>query len=63
MLAIDVHELAQNWRELTHNLARICLGAVFVAIAVISIEYDETIAPSLSRLAEGFSIGAGDLGA
>jgi hypothetical protein len=63
MLAIEVHDLAQNWRELSHKLARACLGAVFVAVAVISIEYDETIAPTLTRLAETFSIGAGDLAA
>ena len=58
MPAFDVHELAESWREISHSLARICLGAVFVALAVISIEYDETIAPTLSRLADGFAASA-----
>jgi hypothetical protein len=62
MLPFDVRELNAQGREFAQGLLRACLGALFVAIAVASIEYQETIAPGLNRLSEGWSTTAADLG-
>lgn len=61
MWLIDLPEWRARWRDVTLTLVSTCLGAVFVAMAVVSIEYDETIAPGLSRLTEGWASTAADL--
>lgn len=61
MWLFDLHEWNVRWRELSHAVLNTCLGAVFVAIAVASIEYHETIAPSLSRITDSWANTATDL--
>ena len=41
---------------------RACAGAAFVALALVSIEYDEVFAPEMNRLSDAWSNAAGDFG-
>lgn len=61
MWLVDLHEWKARWRELGHSMLNTCLGAVFVAMAVVSIGYHETIAPSLSRFTDAWTNTASDL--
>ena len=41
---------------------RACAGAAFVVLALASIEYDEVLAPEMSRLSTTWSTLTGDFG-
>lgn len=61
MWLVDISDWRARWREAAHALVSTCLGAVFVAMAVVTIEYEEAIAPSLDRFSQGWSNVASDL--
>jgi hypothetical protein len=61
MWQIDLHEWRARWRDATHAVLNTCLGAVFVAMAVATIQYEENIAPNLDRLSQGWSSVTADI--
>ena len=64
MIAIKV-----DWTDVRHHIRRLLdaqwvrlAGAAFVALAMVSIEYEEVIAPGLSRVSGAWSTATIDIG-
>ncbi len=61
-IARGVSGLRERLRTLFNAHWRTCAGAAFVALALVSIEYDEVFAPEIGRLSDAWSNVAGDFG-
>lgn len=60
MFRIAFVELKQNFRSAFDTHWRGLAGLAFMVLAMASIQYDERLAPELSRLNDGFSHAATD---
>ena len=61
-LPIDLYDLRESVRALLSAHTRSWMGAAFVAAAMISIQYQEVVAPHVSRLSDAWSSTTLDLG-
>jgi len=55
MFKIAAIELKQNFRSLLDANWRALAGLAFMVLAMVSIQYDEHLAPELNSLNDGFS--------
>lgn len=59
---IDLSRLS-DWAERTLDANwRRCAGLAFMALAIVAIQYDEIIAPSMERVSDAWTAMAGDVG-
>ena len=61
-IATGISDVRTTMRRVFNAHWRVCAGAAFVALALVSIEYDEVFAPGMSRLSDAWSNVAGDFG-
>jgi hypothetical protein len=57
---IDLSELKQKLRGAFNAHWRALAGAAFMALAMAAIEYDEILAPEVSRISDGWTSAATD---
>ncbi|MGD9981608.1 MAG: hypothetical protein AB7H66_05050 [Hyphomonadaceae bacterium] len=55
MFKIALIELKQNIRSIFDAQFRVWAGAAFMMLAMAAIQYEERLAPELTRLNDGFS--------
>jgi hypothetical protein len=55
MIALDFSDAREALTNVLNNHVRTWMGAAFVALAMLSIQYEEVIAPSVSRIGEAWS--------
>jgi hypothetical protein len=60
MFKIALIELKQNLRSVFDMQWRMFAGAAFMVLAMAAIQYEERLAPELTRLNDGFSHAATD---
>jgi membrane protease subunit (stomatin/prohibitin family) len=60
MFKIALIELKQNFRHAFDAQWRLLAGMAFMVLAMAAIQYDERLAPELTRLNDGFSHAATD---
>lgn len=61
MFGIDFSGMRQTFQAAFDAQFRLWVGAAFVALALAAIQYDEIIAPELSRIGDAWSTAAGKL--
>lgn len=57
---IDLSEVKQGLRRVLDAQYRVLAGIAFTLLAMSAIQYDEIIAPEVSRLSDGWSTAATD---
>jgi len=62
MIGFALSTLKQNLLHVFDAQFRVWAGAAFMALALISIEYDEIIAPEMNRLSDAWGSVATDVG-
>lgn len=60
MFGFDLGELKQQVQSVFDAQVRLWAGAAFMAAALAAIQYDEIIAPELSRVSDAWTNAAGD---
>jgi hypothetical protein len=60
-LALGLRDLRERLANSVNNHLRAWAGAAFVALAMLSIQYEEVIAPSVSRISDVWSSTAAKL--
>lgn len=60
-LPIDLYDLRAGLRVLLAAQTKTWMGAAFVAAAMFSIQYDEVLAPHVTRITEAWTNTAADL--
>jgi hypothetical protein len=61
MFGFDLSDMKEQLRNLFDAQWRTCAGAAFMALAMVAIQYDEVIAPGVSRVSDAWSGAATDL--
>lgn len=61
MFALAISDVRETLTNLLNNHLRWWAGAAFVALAMLSIQYEEVIAPSVSRISDAWSSTAAKL--
>jgi hypothetical protein len=56
----DLSDMKQTIQDLLDAQVRLWAGLAFMALAMVSIQYDEVIAPEVNRFSEGWSTVATD---
>lgn len=54
-LALDLSDAREALSNVFNQHLRTWIGAAFVALAMLSIQYEEVIAPNVSRITDAFS--------
>ncbi|MFT3727581.1 MAG: hypothetical protein QM759_07150 [Terricaulis sp.] len=54
-LALDLSDARDALHDLINTHLRTWVGAAFVALAMLSIQYEEVIAPSVNRISDAWS--------
>ena len=54
-LALDFSDAREAFNNLISTHLRTWIGAAFVALAMLSIQYEEVIAPNVSRISDAWS--------
>jgi hypothetical protein len=60
MFGYGLNELKDQLRGLFNTQLRLLAGAAFMTVAMAAIEYDEYIAPGVSRLSDAWTMAATD---
>jgi hypothetical protein len=60
-LAIDLYDVKAHLRLLLATQTRTWMGVVFVTAALFSIQYDEVLAPHVTRISDAWTSTAADL--
>ena len=58
----ELGDMKQTLRNVMDGQVRLWAGLAFMALAMVSIQYDEVIAPNVDRLSDGWSMAATDIG-
>jgi len=56
----DFSDMKQTLRNTMDAQVRLWAGLAFMALAMVSIQYDEVIAPNVERVSDGWSMAATD---
>ncbi|MBX9745981.1 MAG: hypothetical protein K2X34_03710 [Hyphomonadaceae bacterium] len=56
----DLSDMKQTVQELLDAQVRLWAGLAFMGLAMVSIQYEERIAPSFERVSDGWSMAATD---
>ena len=59
--AIDLHDLREHFHGLVAAQARTWVGAAFVAAAMFSIQYEEVLAPHVTRISDAWNATTADI--
>lgn len=62
MIGVLLSDLKQTLRDAFDAQFRLWAGAVFMALALVSIQYEEIIAPGVNRLSDAWGHAASDVG-
>lgn len=62
MFAIHASDLKTKLRQLFDTQFRLWAGGAFMALALVAIQYEEVIAPTLGEITQGFDAMAADFG-
>lgn len=62
MIGIALNDFRQTLRETFDAQFRLWAGLAFMALALVAIQYDEIIAPEVTRLSDGWGAVASDVG-
>ena len=60
MFGFDLSDVRETLRTLFDAHWRALAGAAFMTLALVSIEYDEFVAPEVSRISDGWATAATD---
>lgn len=62
MFGVELSDVKQAAQTLIDAQVRVWAGLAFMALALAAIQYDEIIAPGVSRLSDGWNTAATDMG-
>lgn len=62
MFSSVLSDMKQTMRSAWHSQYRVWAGLAFMALAMVSIQYDEVLAPKVHGLSDGFGAIASDMG-
>lgn len=62
MFDLDMSELKLQLRRALDGQVRLWAGGLFVALALMAIEYDEIVAPEMSKISHAWGSAVTDLG-
>lgn len=62
MFGFDLHDVKETLQRVLDGQTRAWAGAAFLILALVAIEYDEFVAPSVGRLSDAWGSIAVDFG-
>jgi hypothetical protein len=61
MFSSTLSDMKQTMRSAWHSQYRVWAGLAFMALAMVSIQYDEVVAPKVHGFSDGFGAIASDM--